>query len=375
MKSVTPDVILAKNKLLNILKPNISELHFGLYKFLNYKKERIDKLINKEIEDKINNYLDKLYSANASYNLKANIYNDLYRFFSNFYEDGDFVPKKTYEVEETNDKDVKLFWIYRDMYFVQTLPYFRDKTFSICGYNVNFKVVDAQVEKGGNKELVDRFFIIDENNPVQVKERDITVNFKYRMLNPDENKLYGISKESKTAKQKKINEYTLKTITLELIKNKFDDREIACVCNKKMLTQLNNFTRLIKKDFLIHKNLKAFLIEQLEYFVKTEIAKDILNENDEKKITDIITYSKFFREIARNIIDVLGEIEDIQKGLWEAKRNVIRTEYVITLDRIKEWCGEEFYNYVIHEVLNNKEQLEEWKRLGFLDDIKKKLKK
>jgi adenine-specific DNA-methyltransferase len=38
---------------------------------------------------------------------------------------------------------------------------------------------------------------------------------------------------------------------------------------------------------------------------------------------------------------------------------------VITLDRIKEWAGEEFYREVLKKVLQNKEQLEEWERLGF----------
>ncbi|MFZ8785158.1 site-specific DNA-methyltransferase, partial [Thermocrinis sp.] len=44
---------------------------------------------------------------------------------------------------------------------------------------------------------------------------------------------------------------------------------------------------------------------------------------------------------------------------------VIQTDYVITLDRIKEWAGEEFYREVLKKVLQNKEQLEEWERLGF----------
>jgi adenine-specific DNA-methyltransferase len=61
----------------------------------------------------------------------------------------------------------------------------------------------------------------------------------------------------------------------------------------------------------------------------------------------------------------LAQIEDFQKKLWEKKKFVIQTHYVITLDRIKEWAGEEFYRKVLKEVLKNENQLNEWERLGF----------
>ncbi|MFN4220625.1 MAG: DNA methyltransferase, partial [bacterium] len=43
----------------------------------------------------------------------------------------------------------------------------------------------------------------------------------------------------------------------------------------------------------------------------------------------------------------------------------MKTEYVITLDKIKEYAGEEFLQGILDEVLRNKEQLREWEELGF----------
>ncbi|MGC8965179.1 MAG: site-specific DNA-methyltransferase, partial [Brevinematia bacterium] len=68
-----------------------------------------------------------------------------------------------------------------------------------------------------------------------------------------------------------------------------------------------------------------------------------------------------------DIIDFLSQIEDFQKRLWEKKKFVLKTDYVITTDRIKEWTDDEFYKEVIDKVLRTKEQLEEWKELGFGD--------
>lgn len=49
------------------------------------------------------------------------------------------------------------------------------------------------------------------------------------------------------------------------------------------------------------------------------------------------------KEIGETIIDFLAQIEDFQKKLWEKRKFVLKTDYVITLDRIKEYAGEEFF--------------------------------
>jgi len=112
------------------------------------------------------------------------------------------------------------------------------------------------------------------------------------------------------------------------------------------------------KDYFIHKNLKGFLLERLDDFIKTEI----LNVED---IESGIIRAKLVKELGKAIIDFLGGIEDYQKELWERRKQAIETEYVITLDRIKEFAGEEFLESIVGEILSNERQLKEWKELGF----------
>jgi adenine-specific DNA-methyltransferase len=103
---------------------------------------------------------------------------------------------------------------------------------------------------------------------------------------------------------------------------------------------------------------------QLDYFIKSEVLNyETLSE--EKYLDKHITRAKVVKEVGEKIIDFLAQIEDFQKKLWEKKKFVIQTHYVITLDRIKEWAGEEFYREVLKKVLQNNAQLEEWERLGF----------
>ena len=63
------------------------------------------------------------------------------------------------------------------------------------------------------------------------------------------------------------------------------------------------------------------------------------------------------REIGQDIIDFLSQTEDFQKRLWEKSKFVLRTDYVITTDRVPE----EFYD----EIWNNQQQQKEWTDLGF----------
>ena len=80
-----------------------------------------------------------------------------------------------------------------------------------------------------------------------------------------------------------------------------------------------------------------------------------------------ITRAKVVQEIGEDIIDFLSQIEDFQKKLWEKKKFVLKTEYVITTDRVPE----EFYD----EILENKEQKREWDELGFeIPKVKEELK-
>jgi adenine-specific DNA-methyltransferase len=162
---------------------------------------------------------------------------------------------------------------------------------------------------------------------------------------------------SNTAKQEKINERSYEEV-LKKLKNTELKALLSQDRNGKPLLwyQISRFTAKNTKDYFIHKNLKKFLSEQLDYFIKAEVL-DIETLEKERFLDKHITRAKVVKEIGEDIIYFLSQIEDFQKKLWEKKKFVLKTEYVITTDRVPE----EFYD----EIWKNKAQKKEWNELGF----------
>lgn len=406
-----------------------SDLDFGIYRILNYKRDLVEKFINEGLVDKVekafNKYKEKIgIKINEEFkhkeeevrkalgadaitptgdiaeqfkevpivkeyleirsrkeelenidDIKSQVYNDLYSFFSRYYEDGDFVPHYRYSIKSHkyaipyNGEEVKLYWANYSQYYVKTGELFRDYAFNIqSNYKGVFRVVEAREELGSNKATKERFFVLDDEEPVQVEDKKIIIRFQYRELTEDEVKQYGVEGGSNISKQGKINDKICRDI-IDSIKDLYlKNALLESHKNEKslLLYQLNRFTRKNTSDYFIHKNLKKFLTEQLEYFIKSDVLSiDTLEE--EKNIDKHITRAKLVREIGEEIIDFLSQIEDFQKRLWEKKKFVIRTEYVITTDRVPE----EFYS----EIYSSSEQRKEWEELGFaIPDKKEKLK-
>jgi len=395
-----------------LFKFEASDLDFGIYRILNYKREQIKDFIenrlpeivesafrkhkqalSKNIEEEFNkvkeeikkNLGEEAITPTGELNeifentplgkryldikeqkellekieeIKGQVYNDLYNFFSRFYEDGDFIPQYRYTIKgykyaiPYNGEEVKLYWATADQYYIKTGLLFRDYTFKAGGIKVVFRVVEAKEELGSNKATKERFFVLDDENPIEINESELVIRFQYRELIDDEVRKYEFGeRETTSSKQEKINSKIFATIEeflknnkqLEFIKYLIDERK-----NEKplLLYHINRFTAKNTRDYFIHKNLKKFLSEQLDYFIKSEVLNyETLSE--EKYLDKHITRAKTVKEIGEKIIDFLAQIEDLQKRLWEKKKFVIKTEYVITLDRIKSWTNEEFYKNVI----------------------------
>jgi len=394
-----------------------SDLDFGIYRILNYKRDRIEKFIQedlkKKVEDAFAKHKDERLAdinrrfeeakekvaqtlgkeaftptgevkeefkntplgreflslkaqkdeAEAIDEIKLQVFNDLYNFFSRYYEEGDFVPHYRYSIKghkyaiPYNGEEVKLYWANSDQYYTKTGVLFRDYTFKADDYKVIFRIVSAKEELGSNKATKERFFVLDDEEPLTVEDKALIIRFQYRELTEREVKHYEVEGGSNTTKQEKINQKSYDEI-LKGIKDVALKGFLGQVKNEKplLLYHLNRFTAKNTKDYFIHKNLKKFLSEQLDYFIKAEVL-DIETLEKERFLDKHITRAKVVREIGEDIIDFLSQIEDFQKRLWEKKKFVLKTEYVITTDRVPE----EFYE----EIWKNKAQKKEWKELGF----------
>ncbi|MEO0209388.1 MAG: DNA methyltransferase, partial [candidate division WOR-3 bacterium] len=407
-----------------------SDLDFGIYRILNYKRKEIEKFINEGLKDKVESafakHRDERFAdieqkfeeikqkvienlgedaitpsgdikegfkdtpigkeflsikerkeeAEKIEEIKLQVFNDLYNFFSRYYEDGDFIPQYRYSIKKHkyaipyNGEEVKLYWVNYDQYYTKTGLLFRDYTFKVKEYKVIFRVVEAKEELNSNKATKERFFVLDDN-PITYEDKTLIICFQYRELTEEEVKHYEVGGGSNTSKQEKINQKSYEEILGKLKDNSLKEYLSNIKSEKPLLLyHLNRFSAKNTRDYFIHKNLKKFLSEQLDYFIKSEVL-DIETIERDKYFDKHITRVKVVREIGEAIIDFLSQIEDFQKKLWEKKKFVLKTEYVITLDKIQKYAGENFLKEILDEILKNDKQLEEWRNLGF-GEIKSK---
>ncbi|MEO0052427.1 MAG: site-specific DNA-methyltransferase, partial [candidate division WOR-3 bacterium] len=216
-------------KFTNLLKElfqfEASDLDFGIYRILNYKRDRIARFIEGDLKNKVESAFarhkaDRLTDINQRFEeakkkamqtlgdnaftptgelkeefrdtpvgreflsvktqkdeaeaideIKLQVFNDLYNFFSRYYEDGDFAPHYRYSIRghryaiPYNGEEVKLYWANSDQYYIKTGELFRDYTFKAGDTAIVFRIVEAKTELGSNKATKQRFFILDKENP------------------------------------------------------------------------------------------------------------------------------------------------------------------------------------------------------------------
>lgn len=380
-------------KILNeIFQLDQSDLDFGIYRIMNTKSKEIQDFlendlisnvqkafssndnssIQKELDDKVKSFREdgfteeqidnntkiialreQLSSSSTSSNLENDVFSHLANFFKRYYKDGDFVSLRRYKKDTYaipyEGEEVKLHWANSDQYYIKSGEYFRDYTFTVNDKTIHLKLSDAQTESNNNKATSDkeRRFVILENNPCEVIENELYINFEYK----------AIGKE----KQDKLNEEAIAK-ALESI----EDLEFITALNTLAPTEKNKNRTIFEKhltsytsrnsfDYFIHKDLGGFLGRELDFYIKNEMLflDDIMESPI--KYDEVMGKVKVFKEVSAKIIAFLTQLEELQKKLWEKKKFIIETNYCITLDKI----DEEHYE----KIFACKAQLQEWKSL------------
>lgn len=311
--------------------------------------------------------VDELKSAEVSEAQMNEVFNHVYEFFSRYYDKGDFISKRRYGGKEKyyvpyNGEEVVLHWANNDQYYVKTTEYFRNYGFKAGAYRVNFLLRDVD-EEVNNVVGENKYFVLCDSEAVKIddEKKAVELHFEYRALTDNEKKSRGtrnVQEELVSAAVDKIFSETIGSGVYDELRIKVDEGRTF------LQKHLADYVRRNTTDYFIHKNLKAFLQRELEFYLKNEVVDlEELENLDEKSLRIARAKIKAIREIGGKIIEFLAQIEDFQKHLFEKKKFVTRTEYVVTLDRIKEYAGEEFLESVLSDILKNNKQLEEWKTL------------
>ena len=401
-----------------------ADLDFGIYRIMNHKREVIDKFISEDLVKAVSEELDRgvLHDQDVAINelqetakliretfgpdaldaagkllhyhetplgkkylkwqqrtigarsreaLETDIFNHLFAFFSRYYQEGDFISKRRYSKQQRyaipyNGEEVYLHWANSDQYYIKTAEHFHDYSWSAHDVTVHFKVRTADVEQNNVKG--DKRFFLPRVDAIAAheKDRELAIPFEYRPLSEEEEERYGRSNQQEAILAGFLstalelpdcpNEILL-ALTAERHRN--DDNEPVTFLEH----HLRQYTRRNTSDFFIHKNLKAFLTQELDFYIKSEA----LNLDDvyiagEDFAEGWFQVIRVIRTIGGHIIDFLDQIEGFQKMLWEKRKFITDTQYCITIGNI----DERFYP----TIATCEPQWEEWQDLFHIDENK-----
>ena len=242
-----------KSLLRDLFQFDAADLDFGIYRILNQKRDEIERFIQEDLVEEIDNQLATLqaqdiaqveeeYSgvrdevistfgrqalengalqdyhetplgqryqekyeayeqsqaaAEAEELTERRIYDDLYRFFRRYYDKGDFITKRRFSSGDSkyyvpyDGEEVMLYWANRDQYYIKTSERFTDYRFTADDYHVHFKLVNANTPTDNTKGDT-RYFVPFGESPatVDTDEKRVTIRFEYRPISEDKEEQY-----------------------------------------------------------------------------------------------------------------------------------------------------------------------------------------
>ncbi len=110
----------------------------------------------RELADRYETTRQQVQALRVTEGHKAEVFNHLVNFFSRYYEDGDFIPKRRYGAHEAyavpyHGEEVFFHWANRDQHYVKTAERFRDYAFKVGDilgeYRVRFTMTEASIPK------------------------------------------------------------------------------------------------------------------------------------------------------------------------------------------------------------------------------------
>lgn len=399
-------------------------LDFGIYRIINEKKSDIETYINNTLPNKINKFLAdlqtvsvdntakineletkiktleelgggnadavnkiadikkeiaQLQQASLSGNTEEEIYDKLLTFFSRYYDEGDFISQRRYKdgvyAVPYSGEEVKLHWANHDQYYIKTSENFKDYTFNIeDNFNVTFILTDAEIERDNNKSDDKKVYVLAEpseeyEKPIYILENEdktqaelfIRLSYKYGKDIKQKESSEAIINEVKQLENDNEISSNIKSKIGNLFKsrNEQDKNKVS-----HLEYHLNKYIAKNSFDFFIHKDLKKFLMQELDFYIKNEVIylQDLYGSVDNSNnLVMNVKKASVIQNIGSEIITFLAQLEDFQKALYLKKKFVTETNYCITLDKI----DERYYD----EIIANKAQIEEWKKLFAIDVI------
>ncbi|MBW4055131.1 MAG: site-specific DNA-methyltransferase [Proteobacteria bacterium] len=278
---------------------------------------------------------------------RQEVLNRLYEFFSRHYQDGDFIVQRRYSkngarwLRSTGD-DTEFHWATEDMYYIKS-----GDTFT-----------DYLIRLSNGKQLaiaIDPDTLNDTRASLKPQDK---AGYKLKNIEDSDGIIKVVLEYLRGAQTKQ----RLEEITRGVAKK-------AGVGDDEIQRHLKRYAVRNQSDFFIHKRLREALEDDLDIFLKIDVlnTEQLLAAEAGNIASRAMRVARAIRIIGRRIIAFLGVLEDFQKRLWEKKKLVLDTRYVITLNRIEKLAGREFLDSILPEIVGNAAQVLEWQELGLGD--------
>ncbi len=323
-----------------------------------------------KLADKYEKKRSELLKAQATDEYRRDVFNHLYNFFSRYYDEGDFIPRKhsggrgRYAVPY-NGEEVLFHWANKDQHYIKTAENFRDYTFRITGtlngaYRVQFKLVEATTPKDNAKGDTRFFFPQPGDVSYDKATKTLTVPFHYRLPAAKQVEKYGANAKGQDALLVAECDRIVKAVEDAVLQNELGQPVEKPKEGEKpkekpetvLLKRLRHFTKRNTTDYFIHKKLREFLTEELEFYVRDQLISAMDLESDFETKRRLL---RVFVAVAGDIIKFLAEVEEAQKRLFEKRKFVLQTDYLVPMQNVPRELWK--------EVAVNAEQLAAWKEL------------
>lgn len=320
--------------------------------------------IKEQYFSRIKAYLDSAI-PNDDFN-SHDLYNKLYTFFESYLNDTGTpffhdtpLYKNIYAKVYTNSKDTSLFYKTKDLYYVKSDTLYTSLTLSDENELAQIYFDTSEYTQNADNTKRKLIFKLDKIDQTSTDTQDSIPTIYIKVLSqkdlfPD---LNAVFKENSN----ELSEDFIKS--LKAHKLPLDEAHI-----KKLFA---SYKKQNEVDFFIHKNARAFLQEQFDLWFYHYLYKD--SEFQEWSVKSI-SHLQRIRNIALEIIGLIGDFEDELKAVWLKPKFAKKVNYVFSLDLILKHLAlsDKAQNTaLLDSICKDKgfeKQIKEWQDLKFIDE-------
>lgn len=264
---------------------------------------------------------------------REELFDKLYTFFQRYFsESGSIYFRHTalhqniYEKVYTDDRDVVLFWKTHMLYYVKTDRLFKSMLVEVEEQKFWFDASQVELKRANEK-------------------RDVIFTFRERRT--DDTLVFDVTYSERGSKSRE--EEILKALKKE-----------GVGLSDELLNQaFRVFEKQSEVDFFINKDARSFLREQFDLWMY-----QYLFEGQNVWSAERLAQLQSLKGIAYKVIDFISQFEDELVKVWNKPKFVRNSHYVITLDKLQ---GTQVLEKILSHS-NFKQQVQEWRDLGMVDD-------